>query len=255
MPLTPPSERFMRRALTVPTGIELEVDVGRIPSRNGSPTNFGGPANGEYLPAWYGEEWGLPEGWFPGIDCGIEVRSERPTPLQEQYGLLTEFVDWIGQRERHVHGPTRSCHVHINCDPAKGTACSPEHLLAAWFELRHEAYELVNNPTRLTNGYAEPLHDAFRGAPEPPPRAYRSDWQRPTGIPSGVPCGSELVGQLAPHGTLELRLWDSTDNEELLHRRMDFLQVLIARALQLEDNAKRRVRRAAKAPVRVLQEA
>ena len=255
MPLTPPSERFMRRALTVPTGIELEVDVGRIPSRNGSSINLGGPANGEYLPAWYGEEWGLPEGWFSGIDCGIEVRSERPTPLQEQYQLLTEFVDWIGQRERHVHGPTRSCHVHINCDPTKGTACSPEHLLAAWFELRHEAYELVADRRRLTNGYTEPLQDAFKGAPEPPPRGSRQSWQRPAGVDVSRSLGTELIGQLEPHGTLELRLWDSTDNEELLHRRMDFLQVLIARALQLEDNAKRRVRRAAKAPVRVLQEA
>jgi hypothetical protein len=217
MPVPTPGEEALALALEVPTGFEIEFNI--------KGTVIDGDRHRPVNRYNYGDILGRVPGWQSGNDPGdnAEMRSEHPTPLGEQFDRLRAFCEWTDEAMsrdnvglRMTHGKNRSCHVHINRNPAEGRAINVEHFVKAWLAMRDEAYTLCADPGRLDMYWCGRLSD------------------------------DDLDGGIAYYGkcrelersnnfqTLELRIWDSTSDADLLLRRAEFLQRLIATSIQME---------------------
>jgi len=251
MPVPTPGEEALALALEVPTGFEIEFNI--------KGTVIDGDRHRPVNRYNYGDILGRVPGWQSGNDPGdnAEMRSEHPTPLGEQFDRLRAFCEWTDEAMSRdnvglciTHGKNRSCHVHINRNPSLGRAIDVEHFVKAWLAMRDEAYQLCADPGRPDMYWCGRLSD------------------------------DDLDGGISYYGkcrelersnnfqTLELRIWDSTSDADLLLRRAEFLQRLIATSIQMElderaaylerieaqDQARERLRAADEQALRVLGE-
>ena len=217
MPTLTPSAAALERADLVPTGIEIEFTIDgehTVDCDCGAPCCSGEMTEGidESNYADY-SEW--LRGWELGEDYGLaEVRSEGPTPLSEQEAALERFRRWFrydvpGSTEMHSGC---SFHVHVNCNHDVGEAVDAAILTRVYREhIRDRARELVAHAIRVGSDWCNPITDHdLQCDGLPPETKYR-----------------ELSHD--PHyGTVELRLWDATDDEDLHRERLSLLREWIA---------------------------
>lgn len=152
-------------------------------------------------------------GWHIGWDASYrEARSAGPQPLNLVEEQVLDLQNLLSKYDVDVSWDT-SHHVHVNCDPNIGPALNPQRLLAAYLAHIDEFTSLVDGDPDDRRGWAEKLP------------------YKPTIDDLYSKCLEFNASPLNWQGSVELRLWNSTLDQNLTRQRFALLRKIFAHAL------------------------
>jgi len=185
--------------------------------------------NGETIDCnqWASDYMDTPAGWTLGEDasCGLEYRFSRPTPLGDAPELLCDLVNQLADVEEVRMHDCTGMHIHLDARPTSLVHIDPKVAWILWQNgWQSSAWELCRDRyTRIQQAYCTPMDLGLT-------------WEQ---IRNGFYRNNDINFTNAHNltyskCTVELRLWDSTTDEDLNLRRLEWVHDFVSACLKAQ---------------------